>query len=85
MNTTNFTENVLNAPLEEVVCWCSRVTKKTLVGAIRNGARDMAAIRSATTACTKGRCKEMSPRRRCCSPEIQKLINNYSKKEEGTS
>jgi NAD(P)H-nitrite reductase large subunit len=85
MDSAKFSENVLDAPPDEIVCWCSSVTKKTLIEAIRSGATDMAAIRSATTACTKGRCKELSPRRRCCSPDIQKLIDNYSNREERKS
>lgn len=82
MNKARFTENVLDAPLDEIVCWCRRVTKKTLIEAIRNGATDMPAIRDATAACTRGDCKEFSPRRRCCSADIQKLINHYTQKEE---
>jgi bacterioferritin-associated ferredoxin len=85
MSTAIFTENILDAPLDEIVCWCSRVTKRTLLEAIQNGATDMAAIRAATKACTIGRCKELSPRRRCCSQDIQKLIDNYPEKEEPTS
>jgi len=85
MNRDSFTENVLDAPLDETVCWCSRVTKQTLIEAIRNGATDMAAIRVSTAACTLGRCKELSPRRRCCSQDIQKLIDQYAKKEEDAS
>jgi len=85
MNTANFTEDVLDAPLDEFVCWCSQVTKRTLLEAIRNGATDMAAIRAVTKACTIGRCKELSPRRRCCSQDIQKLIDNHPKKEESPS
>ena len=84
MNSAKFTENVLDAPLDEIVCWCSQVTKKTLLEAIRNGANDMATVRSTTTACTIGRCKELSPRHRCCSQDIQKLINQYSEKEVNT-
>jgi len=80
-----FTEDVLEAPADEIVCWCSRVTKKTLLDAIRNGVTELAAIRAATKACTLGQCKEMSPRRRCCSQDIQKLIANHTNKEEVAS
>lgn len=85
MSTEKFTENILNAPLDEIVCWCSRVTKRTLLEAIQNGATDMAAIRATTKACTIGRCKELSPRCRCCSQDIEKLIDNHPKKEESAS
>jgi len=85
MANHSFTENVLAAPLDETVCWCSRVTKKTLLAAIRIGATDMRAIRAATQACTVGLCKDLSPRRRCCSQDIQRLIDNVSRKEESAS
>ncbi|PLY13259.1 MAG: NAD(P)H-nitrite reductase [Desulfuromonas sp.] len=67
-----------------MVCWCSRVTKSTLIEAIRNGATDMAAIRVTTAACTLGRCKDLSPRHRCCSRDIQKLIDKHTKKEDAS-
>jgi len=85
MANHTFTEDVLAVPLDEIVCWCSRVAKKTLLDAIRNGATDMRAIRAATQACTLGLCKDLSPRRRCCSQDIQRLIDKVSRKEEDAS
>jgi len=85
MNRPHFTENVLDAPLDEIVCWCRQVSKGTLLEAIRHGATDMAAIRSATTACTIGNCRELNPRHRCCSRDIQRLIDAYTTKEESAS
>ena len=70
-----FTENILDAPLDEPVCWCSGVSKRTVVDAIRNGARNMNDICHQTDACTQGRCKELSPRGRCCSKEINLLLD----------
>lgn len=70
----SFTENILEAPDDETVCWCSGVNKRTILEAIRNGARNMDGMRRMTGACTLGRCKEMSPRGRCCSKEIMKLL-----------
>lgn len=70
----NYTENVLEAPFEELVCWCSGVSKGSILDAIRNGARTMDDIRRMTGACTQGRCKELSPRGRCCSKEIKMLL-----------
>jgi len=85
MGNHTFIEDVLAAPPDEIVCWCSQVTKQTLLAAIRNGATDMRAIRAKTQACTLGLCKDLSPRRRCCSPDIQKLIDNVSREEKNVS
>ena len=73
--TEHYTENVLEAPDDEIVCWCSRVTKGTILAAKRQGASTLEAIRTTTKACTIGRCKEFNPRRRCCSKEILMLLN----------
>lgn len=70
----NFTANILEAPLNEPVCWCSNVSKKSIRNAIQNGAGNMGDIRRMTGACTIGRCKELSPRNRCCSIEINILL-----------
>lgn len=69
-----YTEDVLAAPDSEVVCWCSQVTKGTILEAKRQGAKDLDDVRAATRACTVGRCKELSPRGRCCSREIKLLL-----------
>jgi len=68
------TENILEAPLDELVCWCNSVSKRSILDAIQNGARNMDDIRRMTGACTQGRCKELSPRSRCCSKEIIMLL-----------
>ena len=70
----SYTENILDAPLDEIVCWCSNVSKRSILDATRNGARNMDDIRRMTGACTQGRCKELSPRGRCCSKEIKLLL-----------
>lgn len=72
--SNTYTENILEAPLDELVCWCNSVSKRSIQDAIQNGARNMDDIRRITGACTKGRCKELSPRGRCCSKEITMLL-----------
>jgi len=59
---------------DEIICYCSNVSKNKILEAIRNGAKSLQNIRDATGACTVGRCKELSPRKKCCSSEIIKLI-----------
>jgi NAD(P)H-nitrite reductase large subunit len=60
----SFTEDILNAPLSETVCYCSNVTKSRIMTAIREGAHSLEDIKNATGACTAGKCKELSPRKR---------------------
>jgi len=58
------TEDIRSAPPEAMVCWCSGVTKADILHAVERGARTLADIKAATGACTLGRCRELSPRRR---------------------
>jgi NAD(P)H-nitrite reductase large subunit len=58
------TDDILDAPGDELVCHCSGVTKNRIVEAIRAGARTLAAIKGATGACAIARCQELNPRGR---------------------
>jgi len=60
--------------MEKIICYCSNVSKDKIVQAIKNGAKTLDDIRKTTKACTIGRCKELSPRKRCCSSEIIKIL-----------
>lgn len=62
---------------EEIVCYCSDVTKKQILDALSNGAETIEDIRRVTGACTEGKCKELSPRKKCCSPIIMEVIKEY--------
>jgi NAD(P)H-nitrite reductase large subunit len=59
-----FTEDILKAPLSELVCYCSNVSKGRILAAIQEGAGCLEDIKLATGACTAGKCKELSPRKR---------------------
>jgi NAD(P)H-nitrite reductase large subunit len=72
----SFTNDILQAPQDETVCWCSEVSKLQILDAIHSGAATIADIRRMTGACTVGRCKELSPRGRCCSSEIKQLLDS---------
>ena len=72
----DFTEDILAAPDDEPVCWCSMVSKETILLAKQHGSTTLDQIREKTGACTIGRCKELSPRGRCCSKEIMALLAN---------
>jgi NAD(P)H-nitrite reductase large subunit len=69
-----YTENISEAPLDETVCWCGGISKFKILSSIHDGARNMGDIRRMTGACIVGRCKELSPRGRCCSKEIKILL-----------
>ncbi|MDR0198522.1 MAG: (2Fe-2S)-binding protein [Methanomassiliicoccaceae archaeon] len=60
---------------DEIICYCSNVTRRQIVDAIGNGAKTLQDIRDMTGACTVGRCKELSPKKRCCSGDIVKILN----------
>jgi len=61
--------------MDNIICYCSNVSENEILQAITNGAKTLDDIRKTTKACTVGRCKELSPRKRCCSSEIRKLLN----------
>jgi len=68
----------LAAP-DEYVCWCKKVDKGTIVKAIQLGANTLDQIKEKTTACTGDDCYNSNPSKRCCSTDIEKLIEIYGK------
>jgi NAD(P)H-nitrite reductase large subunit len=68
--------------LDEIICYCSNISRATILEAIDNGARSLQDIRTMTTACTKGRCQEFHPEKRCCAPDILKILQDNVKKTE---
>ena len=77
-----YTQNVFDAPPDEPVCWCSNVSKQTILQVITAGAGNLDDIRRMTQACTLGRCKELNPRGRCCSQEIKLLLDAVHHEKE---
>ncbi len=59
-----FTEDIRNAPDSETVCYCSNISKGQIIAAKTAGAKTLNDIKQMTGACTQGRCKETSPRKR---------------------
>ena len=59
-----FTPDILQAPDEELVCYCSGISKGQIKEAIQKGARSLQDIKEVTGACTISRCKELNPRKR---------------------
>jgi len=64
---TNYTENILEAPGNEYVCYCSKITKQQIMKAISNGDRTLATIKKSTGACKGAQCTKLNPRKRWCS------------------
>lgn len=64
MTDLGYTEDIVQASVDEMVCYCSRVTKKDILAAKAAGARSLEDIKAMTGACTVGRCKELNPRGR---------------------
>ncbi len=60
--------------IDKTICFCMDVKESTIVKAIRDGARTLAAIQKATKACTGNQCEEKNPKGRCCSGDILALI-----------
>ena len=59
---------------EDYICYCTKVDKKSIVDAIRAGAKTLKEIKERTTACTGDTCATLNPNKRCCSKEIKELL-----------
>lgn len=60
-----YTEDIVQAPDSEPVCWCSGVTKGQILTAMQSeGAKTLGDVKRLTGACQAGRCKELNPRGR---------------------
>ena len=70
----HYTENILEAPDTEYVCWCNKVSKAAIKKTIKNGAKNFVDVRNVTNACAGGNCKKNNPRGRCCSAELTLVI-----------
>lgn len=59
-----YTPDIRQAPDDELVCYCSGVSKGRVREAMASGARTLADIKALTGACSLGRCRELNPRGR---------------------
>ncbi|HLN75370.1 MAG: (2Fe-2S)-binding protein [Methylococcaceae bacterium] len=74
MNAQDFSNLKIFNP-DRVVCYCKQVTQKEIEKAIQQGSKTMEDIRQATGACTGNQCKELNPSGKCCSGDINRLLN----------
>ena len=58
----------------DLICYCVKIDKITIVDAIKNGADTLKDIKAQTTACTGDECATLNPNKRCCSKEIKQLL-----------
>lgn len=68
----------LSANDDTFVCYCLKVTKKTIVSAIQSGNITLSNIKQSTKACTGDNCRVLNPSGVCCSKDIKSLIALYS-------
>lgn len=66
----------------EIICWCSNVTRGDIEKAMNLGAKTIEDIKEATGACTICNCKEMNPKQRCCKGDIRRVMAEYHKVNE---
>ena len=60
---------------DEMICYCSNVSRQKILDAIQDGAKTLQDIREMTSACTLGRCEEFNPKKICCSTDIVQILN----------
>jgi len=60
--------------MDELICYCKKITKKEVVKAIHQGAKTLKDVQQMTTACTGNQCKDLNPKGICCSGDIKELL-----------
>jgi SAM-dependent methyltransferase len=62
-----------------VVCWCGRVTEKTVIKAIMDGNTTLEQLRQATGVCPDDKnCAHNNPKNLCCVPDVMALVKQYA-------
>ena len=59
----------------EIICYCSQVTKQEIFQSINDGSKTLEDIRKKTKACTVGNCIKLNPKKMCCSGDIIDILN----------
>ncbi len=62
--------------MDKIICYCKTITEETIRVAISNGAKTLKDIQTMTGACTGNQCKDLNPSGKCCSDDINKLLEN---------
>jgi len=70
---------------EKIICYCKNVSENSILNAMKQGANSLKDIQNMTSACTGDQCKELNPKKRCCSLEIMKLLNKENDEVKNNS
>lgn len=76
MNHTSFTPNIMDAPDNEIVCWCVNVTKGQVCDAVSEGFTTLDALHQQLGILRGEHCSDVSPRGRCCCQEVVALLTH---------
>jgi len=66
--------------MSKMICYCKNVTIDEVERAVVNGAKTLGEIQATTGACTGNKCKELNPLGRCCSEDINAILNDNTSK-----
>ena len=78
-------KNWKDAKNNELVCYCVKVDKQTIVSSIQDGNNSLDKIKEATGACTGNKCKQLNPSGKCCAVDIKALIQIYGENIDDNS
>lgn len=60
---------------DQTICYCKQVSRVEIEKAILNGAKTLSDIQKSTGACTGNQCKVKNPSGKCCSEDINRILN----------
>lgn len=70
---------ILSAPDDTLVCYCAKVDKKTILGAVAAGYDSVEKLKAATGICPDdSACKTNNPSGRCCLAEVNALLRAHA-------
>lgn len=76
MEQPAFTPNILEAPDEEIICWCANISKGQVCDAIAEGVDTLDQLHQKLGILRGAQCAEKSPRGRCCCQEVVALLTH---------
>ena len=77
MGEIDMEENRNAADREEIICWCSNVSRGQIWDAMDRGARTLGDIQASTGACTLCQCAERNPRGTGGGGDIRRVMREY--------
>lgn len=66
---------------EDMVCYCSHVSRQQIIEALDNGAQNLEDIQKMTKAATLHKCYICHPKGICCINDILRIIDEYKKED----